>query len=305
MSAANRAGEGRVSEPLSILPAHAKINLRLRVFERDEAGYHALETIFLRLSLHDTVEIGDSDDGILVAVGGEAAEDVPAGPENLCWRAAEAFFDAVGEAPAADIRLHKRIPAGTGLGGGSADAAAVLRLLNTRVRRPLGEAEMLRLGGELGSDVPFALLGVPMALGWERGRRLLPLGPPAPLPGLVWIAPVRAQTRDAYEWLREVPRDSRAGALPGPRRLAEWETLARLAHNDFESALFPRYPELATCRDELRSAGSLIAGMTGSGSALYGVFPDEETRNVAAERMSTSGVGKKPGWRVLKVDLPF
>ena len=305
MSAVNRSGEGRVVEPLSILPAHAKINLRLQVFERDEAGYHALETIFLLLSLHDTVEVGDSDEGIVVAVDGEAAGDVPVGPDNLCWHAAEAFFHAVGEPPRADIRLHKRIPAGTGLGGGSADAAAVLRLLNTRVRRPLGEAELLRLGGELGSDVPFALLGAPMALGWERGRRLLPLGPPAPLPGLVWIAPVRVQTRDAYEWLREVPRDSRAGALPGARRLAEWDTLARLAHNDFESVLFPRYPELATCCDALRSAGSTIAGMTGSGSALFGVFPDEQTRNAAAERLTGSGVGTQPGWQVLKVDLPL
>jgi 4-diphosphocytidyl-2-C-methyl-D-erythritol kinase len=277
----------------------------LQVFERDEGGYHALETIFLRLSLHDTVELGESEDGIVVAVEGEAAADVPAGPENICWRAAKAFFHAVGQPPRADIRLSKRIPAGTGLGGGSADAAAVLRLLNSRARRPLGEAELLRLGGELGSDVPFALLAVPMALGWERGRRLLPLRPPSVRPALVWIAPVRVQTREAYAWLSEVERDSVAGALPGARRLAEWETLARLAHNDFEPALFSRYPELASCREALRGSGSTIAGMTGSGSALYGIFPDEETREAAAEGMITSGFGAGSGWQVLEADLPL
>lgn len=305
MSAAGPPNAAPPSEAPSVLRAHAKINLRLQVFERDEEGYHALETIFLRLSLHDTVALGEPKDGILIAVEGEAARGVPSGTENICWRAAEAFYHAVGQPPRAHIRLHKRIPAGTGLGGGSADAAAVLRLLNSRARRPLGEAELLRLGGELGSDVPFALLAVPMALGWERGRRLLPLRPPSARPALVWIAPVRVQTSEAYAWLSKLERVSAAGALPGVRRLTEWETLARLAHNDFEPALFSRYPELASCRDALRSTGSTIAGMTGSGSALFGIFPDEETRDAASEGMITSGFGAGSGWQVLEVDLPL
>lgn len=303
-------------------PAHAKVNLRLRVFSRDEGGYHTLETIFLRLDLHDTVEVAECDRGISIAVEGDAVEGVPEGPDNLCWRAAEALQGAVGERAGLLIRLHKSIPAGTGLGGGSADAAAVLRLLNQRARRPLSEAELLRLGGRLGSDIPFGLLGVPMALGWERGRRLLPLQPPPPRPGLVLIPRLHVATREAYTWLREhrgldpcAGSDattageergvgSEAGALPGAKRVTEWETLARLAHNDFEGPLFARHPELGDCRRALRESGALVAQVTGSGAALFGVFGDPSARTEAADRMRQSGFGRESGWLVLAVRLP-
>jgi 4-diphosphocytidyl-2-C-methyl-D-erythritol kinase len=304
------------------LPAHAKVNLRLRVFSRDEGGYHTLETIFLRLDLHDTVEISESDRGMALELEGDAAAGIPEGPDNLCWRAAAAFQSAVGERAGLLIRLHKRIPAGAGLGGGSADAAAVLRFLNQRARRPLSEAELLRLGGQLGSDVPFALLGVPMALGWERGRRLLPLQPPSPRSGLVLVPRLHVATRDAYAWLREHRRastgpttdaavasigrelESEAGVLPGARRLAEWETLARLAQNDFERPLFARHPELEDCRQALREAGAIVAQVTGSGSALFGVFHDSSTRADAADRMRRSGFDRESGWLVLEARLP-
>lgn len=307
------------------LRAHAKVNLRLRVFSRDEGGYHTLETLFVRLDLHDTVEISDTDGGIAIMLEGDAAEGLPEGPDNLCWRAADAFQRAVGERAGVMIRLHKRIPAGTGLGGGSADAAAVLRSLNRRARRPLAEAELIRLGGELGSDVPFALLGVPMALGWERGRRLLPLQPPPPRAGLALIPGIRVSTADAYRWLRDAREDggvgdsiggsdagpaadsgdvSEAGALPGTRRLVEWETLARLAHNDFEGPLFARYPELQACREALRESGAVMAHMTGSGSALFGVFSDPGARDAAADRMRRSGFDREADWLLLEVRLP-
>lgn len=287
------------------LSAHAKVNLRLRVFSRDEGGYHGLETIFMRLDLHDTVSIADRAEGIRIELDGEAAAGLPDGEDNLCWRAAEALLSVAGERPAVEIRLTKRIPAGTGLGGDSADAAAVLRLLNQRVRHPLSEADLLRLGGRLGSDVPFALLGVPMALGWERGRRLLPLQPPPPRSGLVLVPRLRVGTRDAYAWLREAGLgSSEAGVLPGARRLAEWETLARLAHNDFEEPLFARHPELAAGREALSDAGASVAQMTGSGSALFGVFPDAAARDAAADRMRRGGYAQESGWLVLEVELP-
>lgn len=312
------------------LAAQAKVNLRLRVFSRDEGGYHTLETIFLRLDLHDTVEISQSDPGIALALEGDAAEGISAGSDNLCWRAAEAYKRAVLEQTHLRIRLHKRIPAGTGLGGGSADAAAVLRLLNRRARRPLNEAALMRIGGALGSDVPFALLGVPMALGWERGRRLLPLQPPPPRPGLVLVPRLHVATRDAYEWLREHrqaaanreteatvdatpgaatpsagPEAGReAGVLPGARRLAEWEALARLACNDFEEPLFARYPELEDCRRVLREAGAIVAQVTGSGSALFGIFRDSSVRADAVDRLKLGGFDRGSGWRLLEVRLP-
>ncbi|MGH7541852.1 MAG: hypothetical protein ACRELC_12715, partial [Gemmatimonadota bacterium] len=181
---------GEDDDRAEVLPARAKVNLRLLVFERDETGYHGLETIFARLDLHDRVRVEPASEGISLEVTGEAAAGVPTGAENLCWRAARAYLEVSPHGPGgARIRLDKRVPAGAGLGGGSADAAAVLRALDRASRCPLGERGLLRLAGELGSDVPFALLDVPMALGWERGRRLLPLQPPRPLPGLVVVPP--------------------------------------------------------------------------------------------------------------------
>ncbi|MXW66924.1 MAG: hypothetical protein F4Z72_08010, partial [Gemmatimonadales bacterium] len=173
------AGKGTGAGGIGTAEAHAKVNLRLRVFARDETGFHGVETVLARTSLSDTVTLSAAETarGVTLSVDGPLAEGVPDGPDNLCRQAAERFLArAFGKRgrPAVHIRLTKRIPMGSGLGGGSADAGATLRLLAARWPR-LETRELVELAGEIGSDVPFALLGVPMALGWERGRRLLPL----------------------------------------------------------------------------------------------------------------------------------
>jgi 4-diphosphocytidyl-2-C-methyl-D-erythritol kinase len=187
-AAAAREGEGQEGPAL---PARAKTNLRLRVFGRDASGYHGLETLFLRLALADTVRLreGAPGSGIRLRLKtGEGIESgsVPEGPGNLCVRAAEAYRAAAREAghdgagPDLVIELEKRIPAGAGLGGGSADAAAVLRLMDRRAGGALSRERMFRLAGELGSDVPFGLLSSPAALGWGRGGRAAGAAPPVP-----------------------------------------------------------------------------------------------------------------------------
>ena len=219
--------------------ARAKVNLRLRVFARDETGFHGVETLLARTSLSDTVSLFAGEPmrgrprapgregagpkgagpegarpkgtgpegagpegggrGVTLSVDGPLADGVPEGADNLCRQAAVRFLERVfgGRAwPAVHIRLTKRIPMGSGLGGGSADAAATLRLLADRWPR-LDEGELLALAGEIGSDVPFALLGVPMALGWERGRRLLPLRPPRPRPALLLCPGIHVATPEA------------------------------------------------------------------------------------------------------------
>lgn len=278
--------------------AHAKVNLRLRVLGREASGYHALETLFLRLGLHDDVELSPGGEGIRLALEGPETEGVPEGPENLCWRAAERFFHAAdpgessggggtaGGRGGVSIRLRKRVPPGTGLGGGSADAAAVLRGLNAHHEAPLAPRELIRVAGELGADVPFALAGDAMALGWERGRRLLPLPAPPPLPALVLLPPLRIATRDAYGWLAE-DRGSAAAAGPAARlppldRLAGWDALLRIARNDFEGVVFRRHPELERLRRDLEAAGASLALLSGSGSALFGLFEKVEARDEAA-----------------------
>lgn len=288
----------------------AKVNLRLRVFGRDDSGYHAVETLLLRTDLSDVLELGPADHGISLEVTGEAAGDVPAGAQNLCHRAADAFLQAAfgsqGGRPGVRMRLEKRIPAGTGLGGGSADAAGVLRLLS-RMWPRLDDRALVAIAGRLGSDVPFGLLDVPMALGWERGRRLLPLRAPRPRPGLLACPPFRVPTAEAYRWIDAArasgPPTEGAAVLPGPARLAEWETLGRLVANDFEAPVVARHPELGVALRTLRETAPLAA-MTGSGPALFAVFDDEEGRTSAREALLGAGLGPGEGWLAIDATLP-
>lgn len=299
--------------------ARAKVNLRLRVFARDETGFHGVETVLARTSLSDRVSLlaaaperGRSGDagsegarGVSLSVDGPLAEGVPEGPDNLCRRAAERFFERVfgrREWPAVHIRLTKRIPMGSGLGGGSADAGATLRLLADRWPR-LEARELVELAGEIGSDVPFALLGVPMALGWERGRRLLPLRPPRPRPALLVCPGIHVSTPEAYDWLGRTREDAgAASALPGATRLSEWDSLERLARNDLEAPVLARHPELSELLDQLRSCDPALAAMTGSGSTLFAIFRDETER--ARARRTLAPLERPQGLRILDVALP-
>lgn len=276
------------------LRAHAKVNLRLRILGRDADGYHGLETLFLRLDLADSIRVAlTPSPGISLSVDTDpelAGADVPEDSRNLAWRAARALLAASGQASGADIRLEKKIPAGSGLGGGSSDAAAVLTALNPLLERPLSPEALRDLGGELGSDVPFFLLPAGMALGWERGRGLLPLNAPPQRPALLVVPGFAIGSSEAYSWIaadrqgREPPRPS---ALPAPDRLSRWETLAELAVNDFEPVVFARYPQLADWKAGMEGAGAEIALLSGSGSALFGIYATEQARDRAAAAMSS------------------
>lgn len=292
---------------MTTVQARAKINLRHRVLERDGTGFHSVETLLLRTSLADEVGVEESASGIAVDVDGPESAGVPTDARNLCWRAAEAFLEAAfpraRARPGVRITLEKRIPAGTGLGGGSADAAAVLRLLQSRYGR-LGDRELFGVAGEIGSDVPFGVLDVPMALGWERGRRLLPLRPPPTAPGLLVLPPIRVSTPEAYGWLAAARSGPAGGAsiLPGPTRLTEWNVLGRLVRNDLEPPVFARHPELSAARSELAATGPRIVGMTGSGSALFAIYEDDAARGRAAEAWRGS---RGDGWGLREIRLPI
>lgn len=294
--------------------AQAKINLRHRVFARDEAGFHGVETLLLRTSLADEVCIEASEAGISIAVDGPLSAGVPEGPENLCCLAAEKFFERAyprrKTRPGIHIRLTKRIPSASGLGGGSADAAATLRLLATRWG-DVTERDLIAISGELGSDITFGVLGVPMALGWERGRRLLPLRGPRPRPALLLTPPIAVSTPAAYQWLRAgrtveettmaTPEVGGAAVLPGPTRMTQWATLERIARNDLEAPVFENHPELGTALDTLRALDPSCAGMTGSGSTLFAIFEDRASCAKASQKV---GSLVADGWNLEEVQLP-
>src|SRR5574338_1226532 len=167
----------RVPPPGSIARtvAQAKVNLVLRVLAREASGYHQLETLFCRLELADDVVVRTNVTGRSLECAGEAMPRAGLGPgeQNLAWRAASAYAEATGWPNAWAVEITKRIPVGGGLGGGSADAGAVLRCLNALAPAPVSEAALIALASGLGSDVPFLTIDAPLALGWGRGERLL------------------------------------------------------------------------------------------------------------------------------------
>ena len=288
--------------------AQAKINLLLRVLARESSGYHALETVFLRLSLSDdvAVRVGDAIHGRTLDCSGVLP---PGGlgdaKDNLAYRAACAYAEATGWPTNFGIELRKEIPTGAGLGGGSADAGAVLRALDALSPYPLGR-RLVELAPALGADVAFMTIDSPMALAWGRGERLLPL-PALASRAVVVIAPsFSVSTKDAYEWLAHDrgSYQSRAAVL-APTELDTWEGVASIAVNDFEPVVSRRQPAISAYVDALRAAGALPAMMSGSGSAVFGVFADEQSARAGLSATRAGGADAARGalvWTAERVE---
>lgn len=262
----------------AVVRAQAKLNLFLHVLAREESGFHAIETLFHRIDLCDEVEIALAPPGQRTL---ECDVDFGAPWQNLAFRAAERVCDAAGSDTGFHIQLRKRIPAGAGLGGGSADAGAVARAM----AKLLGAATSERLihpVGQLGADTPFMASDAVMALAWGRGERMLALPPLPPQHVVVLMPPFTVSTADAYRWLDAVHHPS--GMLPRVLSLAElmsWDSVARQAANSFTApvAAHTGAPTILRALGVLRSRGARIAMMSGSGSALFGIFdelPDAE-----------------------------
>jgi 4-diphosphocytidyl-2-C-methyl-D-erythritol kinase len=270
--------------------AQAKVNLLLRVLAREESGYHAIETIFLRLSLADdvVVRVGDSVRGRTLDCSGDAmpAEGFGEMTANLAYRAAVAYADATGWPSTFAVELTKNIPSGAGLGGGSADAGAVLRALDAMSPSPVGR-RLVELAPALGADVAFMTIDSPMALAWGRGERLLPLPTLAARHVVLLIPGFQVATKDAYAWLAHDRGacDARSAVLQ-PTELDTWEGIEAIAVNEFEPVVGRRHSLISDCVDALRDAGALPAMMSGSGSAVFGVFADAPLARAGAERVS-------------------
>jgi 4-diphosphocytidyl-2-C-methyl-D-erythritol kinase len=275
-----------MSDSASVV-AQAKINLLLRVLAREATGYHSIETIFLRLELGDDVRVRIANRRSIDSTG-PAMPAHGLGPveRNLAYRAAVAYADATGWPNGFSVEVVKRIPAGGGLGGGSADAGAVLRALDAMSPAPLG-ARLIELATALGADVPFMSIESPMALAWGRGERMLPMHPLDPRPVALVVPPFAVGTADAYGWLSaDRGRYVAEARVIAPDAFATWESAAASAANDFEPVVAKRHPEISAYVESLREAGGFLAMMSGSGSTVFAVFdaaPDASTlRTVGA-----------------------
>jgi len=255
--------------------AQAKINLWLRVLAREASGYHSLETVFLRLELADRLTVRVNESGRTLDCAGPAIPPggLGDGERTLAFRAARAYAEEIGWPRGFAIELEKNIPVGAGLGGGSADAGAVLRALDALSSSPIGP-RLAEFGGQLGADVPFMTLDSGMALAWGRGDRLLPLPPIESRPVLLGVPDVAVSTADAYAWLdaTRALADRSAAAVISPASLATWDAVAGAATNDFGDVVAGRFPIIGSITDALCRQGAQIAQLSGSGSGVFGVF---------------------------------
>jgi 4-diphosphocytidyl-2-C-methyl-D-erythritol kinase len=251
--------------------AFAKINLTLRVGGVRSDGYHELETTFQSLALHDTLTIRAARGPFRITCDDPAC---PTDRRNLVWRAAAAVWRASGRRGTprgVAVHIAKRIPMQAGLGGGSSDAAAALRALGRRWR--VGNAHLRAIGVSLGADVPYFFEGG-TALGVERGDLLFRL-PDHPAAWVVLVLPAfGVSTKDAYEWF-----DSDVGADPRVRLRADIRVGAGTlvgSHvrvgNDLQKPVARRHPEIARLVLALRREGAHSSAMSGSGSAVFGLF---------------------------------
>jgi 4-diphosphocytidyl-2-C-methyl-D-erythritol kinase len=271
------------------VPAFAKINLDLRVLGKRADGYHELRTVFHTISLADTLEVR--------FLPGRRTEiellDPQNIPGNLVWKSAETAIEAMGAHGKVLIHLKKRIPMGAGLGGGSSDAAAVLLALNALTGRPLPLDRLCELGAELGSDVPFFLLGG-AAVGIGRGTELFPL-PDRPAQFGLLIAPdVAVSTAEAYAALSpRLTTKSQENKIVSFQSLVWDRGVSKAGCNDFEAVVFKRHKRLAGLKQRLLDAGASTALMTGSGSAIFGLFPSEAAVKGALKKLSDAKSGER------------
>ncbi|MFB0516908.1 MAG: 4-(cytidine 5'-diphospho)-2-C-methyl-D-erythritol kinase [Candidatus Neomarinimicrobiota bacterium] len=264
------------------LQAHAKINIGLRITGRRDDGYHLIHTLFQEIDFGDEVTISTHSSGeTSVEVSGPAAEGVPSDDRNLCSQAARLLKARLGIDQGVSIRIQKHIPMGAGLGGGSSDAAAVLKGLNELWQVGLTSDQLEEMAARLGADVPFFIRGG-LQLGEGIGEVLTPLERVLPYAILLVIPPFAVDTTWAYGQFASQP------SFPTPpafdqlitRDPIPWEAFT----NDFEEVVFPRYGRLAEIKAALLDQGAVYAGLSGSGSAVYGFFEQQPDTDSFAER---------------------
>lgn len=267
-----------MSGPAARIQAQAKLNLHLRILTREESGFHSIETIYHRIDLADEVRIRVEEERHRT-IDVQGADLGPA-EANLAYRAAVAYQSECGWPAGFTIELDKSIPTGAGLGGGSADAGAVLRALDSFNRQALGESRLIAIAASLGADVPFLVSREVMALAWGRGERMLGLAP-LPQRDVLLVTPdFEVSTADAYAWLdADRPSEGEMSAhsesdllLISDDMLASWDSVAKLNRNDFIAPVGDRHPQIHDHLKNLSETGAFLCSMTGSGSTLFGLY---------------------------------
>lgn len=267
-----------------VVRAFAKINLGLEVVRRRPDGYHDIRTLFQSIDLADTIELEPSLDGRIRLEGDDPS--VPWDRSNLVYRAAALLQERTGTTGGAVIRVAKAVPPGKGLGGGSSDAALTLYALNMLWSLGLGPEALAGMALSIGSDVPYFLRGG-LCLGESRGEALTQLDDFRPLPCVLAFPPYPISTPDIYAgfgpFLTSKGKDSKIMRFLGTGDFG-------LLENDLELVILRRYPELEDFKRFFRDRGAMLSLVTGSGSAVFGLFSDGDEAREAYDKLRGQSV---------------
>lgn len=277
-----------IQQKITVL-AYAKVNLALDILYRRPDGYHELDSVMQMISLHDTLTIAPDDTSkITLQCDIKALES----GDNLVCRAARIYLDKICRGgDGLHIILEKRIPHGAGLGGGSSDAAATLLALQQIYEHPLSDEQLLQLAATLGADVPFFLLGATARME-GIGERLTPIFPmqkgafllAKPTEGLSTPAVYGAWDTQTTHAHADIEKMCRAIEIQNPA------SIAVALGNSLESVGISLCPKIAQIKQQILSAGALGAMMTGSGSAVFGIWEEERAAQSAHKQLQQSGI---------------
>lgn len=280
--------------------AYAKVNFTLDVLGRRPDGYHALRSVVMPISLADTLEIEATEGGSITSDTGY--------DDDLCLKAARVLRSQIsnlksqisdigdqgvdsGDQVGVSIHVTKRIPAGGGLGGGSADAAAVLRTLNEMWGLNLPREELAEIGAQVGSDVPALVLGGPVLME-GRGEKVSPISTSTSSLHLVLVNPgIHSSTKDVYAVCRARENDSPSptDAMIAALKTGDLAQIAAATSNDLQAPAVKLHPEIADALTSLRTAGATGVTMTGSGSCVFGFAPDAATAERISAELNSKG----------------
>ena len=257
------------------LECRAKINLAIDVLRKREDGYHDVEMILKEIALSDRMTLTLRTDGKIVISSDSAA--LPLGEGNLAYRAARLFFEHLGRTEGVEIHIEKRIPMGAGLGGGSADAAGVLKGLNAIFGNPFDVDALLRLGARLGSDVPFCVLG-----GCAKATGIGDILTPLPMPPALHCVIAKPEPFVSTKWVYENldlskrPDGLNVSEVAEGIRHGDLSAICQNAANILETVTIPAYPIVGWIKEAFLESGAVLSLMSGSGSAVFGLFTTQQ-----------------------------
>ena len=266
-----------------ICPSYSKVNIGLKVLSQRDDGYHNIYTIFQELNFGDSIDIEKRDHGFKIIAN---VDWIPTNKSNICYKAYTEIKKEFSEVKGIHIKIDKKIPIGSGLGGGSANAAALLKGIKNIYKLEVTESKLEEIGGEVGADVPFFIRGKTQ-LGEGIGDKLTQL--PKAIIGtyLLVIPKISIRTEWAYSVIKNILNNQNKNAKFSSFINEDYSSL-QIFENDFEQIVIPAYPEIGAIKSKLLNLGARFASLSGSGSTVYGVYDDEASAKEAELLFHTS-----------------